>query len=170
MKTLLIMQLFQIINKTGCKHSHKKRKVYYIIDILWLRYPNYNAQGALVIIFFICSDLQNCLRSLCTVAIRTGNEKEKENPHCKQPFCCFDGFPVRPNQKFQVQAKIPTIRPVFLDHFSVSYNYPVKLQTCVTNEVVYYLSSIKDDLWYCTDTPSAKLSCETKDKSSQSVY
>ena len=106
-------------------------------------YPNYNAQGALVIIFFICSDLQNCLRSLCTVAIRTGNEKEKENPHCKRSFCCFDVFPVRPTQKFQVQAKIPTIRPVFLDYFSVSYDYPVKLQTCVTKRLFTTFHQLK---------------------------
>ena len=33
-------------------------------------YPNYNAQGAFVIIFFICSDLYNCLRSLCTVLVK----------------------------------------------------------------------------------------------------
>ena len=53
--------------------------------------------------------------------------------------------------------KIPAIRPVFLDYFFVSYNYAVKLQACVTNEVVYSLSSIKDDVWYCADTPSVKL-------------
>ena len=35
-KTLLIMQLFQIMNKTSCKLSHEKRKVYYVIDMLWL--------------------------------------------------------------------------------------------------------------------------------------
>ena len=89
-------------------------------------YPSYNAQGAFVIIFFICSDLYNCLRSFCTVAIRMENEKKKENPHCKQPCCCFDVFPARPPQKFQNQAKIPTIRLVFLDYFFVSYDYAVK--------------------------------------------
>ena len=131
-----------LINKTSCKHSHKKRKVYYIIDIL-CGYPNFNAQGALVIIFFICSDLFICLRNPCTVAIRKWKWK-RENPHCKQPFHCFDVFPVWPPQKFQVQIKVPTIWPVFPDYIYVFNDYAVKLQTCVTNEVVYYLSSIKD--------------------------
>ena len=156
MKILLIMQLFQIINKTSCKHSHKKQKS--TILFICCGYPNYNAEGAFVMIFFICSDLDNCLRNFCTVAIRTENEKKIESPRCKQPFCYFNVFPVRPPQKFKVQAKIPTIQSVFLHYFSVSYNYAVKLQTYVTNEVLYYLSSIKDDVWYCTDTPSAKTS------------
>ena len=38
-------------------------------------------------------------------------------------FRCFDVFSVRPPQKFQVQAKISTIRPVFPDYLSVSYDY-----------------------------------------------
>ena len=84
-------------------------------------------------------------------------KKKNEYPHCKQHFRCFDVFPVRPSQKFQVQAKRSTIRPVFPDYLPVSYGHAVKPQTCVTNEVVYYLSSIKDDVWFCTDTPSAKL-------------
>ena len=34
---------------------------------------NYNAKGAFVIILFICSDLLNCNRSICTIAIATEN-------------------------------------------------------------------------------------------------
>ena len=118
-------------------------------------YPNYNTQGAFMIIFFICSDLYNCLRSLCAVAITTENEKaKKKNLHYKHSFRFFDVFPVWPPQKFQVQAKTSTKRPVFSDNLSVSYDYAVKLQTCVTNKVVYFLSSIKDDVCYCTDTPA----------------
>ena len=79
MKTLLIMQLFQIINKTSCKIVIKSGYAV-AIDMLWLLiccgYPNYKAQGTFVIIFFICSDLYNCLRSHCTVALRTENEKK----------------------------------------------------------------------------------------------
>ena len=37
-------------------------------------------------------------------------------------FRCFYVFPVRPPQKLQVQAKIPTIRPVFADNLSLSYD------------------------------------------------
>ena len=117
MKTLLIMQLFQI-NKSSCKHSHKKR----------MRLSKVYCTGSICDNFIICGDLHNCLTSLCTVAIRTENEIEKENSHCKQPFCCFDVFLVRPPQKFQVHDKIPTIRPLFPDYLSVSYDYVVKLQ------------------------------------------
>ena len=34
-----------------------------------------------------------------------------------------DVFPVWPLQKFQVQAKISTKRPVFPDYLSVSYDF-----------------------------------------------
>ena len=37
-------------------------------------------------------------------------------------FCCFDVFFVRLPQIFQVHAKMSTIRPVFPDYFSVSYD------------------------------------------------
>ena len=48
-------------------------------------YPNQNAQGAFVIIFLICSDLRN----LCTVAIRTENEKEKRKSSLQAAFLLF---------------------------------------------------------------------------------
>ena len=110
--------------------------------------PNWNVQGAFVIIFFICSDLCNCLRSLCTVAIRIGNEKEKRKSSLQAAFSMFwcSSCTACISQKFQGQAKILTIRPLLPDYLSVSYDYVVKLHTCVTNEVVYYLPSIKDDV------------------------
>ena len=74
-----------------------------------------------------------------------------------QPFCCFDVFLVRPPQKFQVQAKIPIIRPLFPDYISISYDYTVKPQKFATNEIIYYSFSIKEYVWYNTDTRSAKL-------------
>ena len=46
---------------------------------------------------------------------------------------------------------------MFPDYLSVSCDYTVKLETCVTNEVVYYLSSIKDDVLYCTDSLKLQL-------------
>ena len=42
-----------------------------LIDIFWLFSKLYNTQGALLIIFFICSDLLNCLRSVSTIVITT---------------------------------------------------------------------------------------------------
>ena len=38
-------------------------------------------------------------------------------------FRCFDVRSVRPPQLFQVQAKISTVRPLFSDYLSVSYDY-----------------------------------------------
>ena len=87
MKTLLITQLFQIINKTSRKHSHKKQKVYYVIDMLWL--SNLKLTGSICDNLFHLSDLYNCLRSLYTVAIRTENEKEKRKSSLQAAFSLF---------------------------------------------------------------------------------
>ena len=38
-------------------------------------------------------------------------------------FCCFDVCSIRPPQIFQVQAKVSTLRSMFLDYLSVSYDY-----------------------------------------------
>ena len=45
-------------------------------------------------------------------------------------FCCFDVCSVRPPQIFQVQVKISTVRPVFPDYLSVSYDYGYSLESC----------------------------------------
>ena len=74
----------------------------------------------------------------------------------------FRRISCRPPLKFQVQAKIPTIQPVFLNYLSVSYDYAVRLQTCVTNEVVYFLSLIKDDVWYVRILPLLNFSYKLK--------
>ena len=50
------------------------------------------------------------------------------------------------------------------DYLSVSYDYAVKLQTCVTNEVVYYLPSIKDDVGTIRTLVLLNFSYETKYK------
>ena len=68
MKTLLIMQLFQIIIKLAVNIVIRNGKSTMLL--ICGGYPNYNAQGAFVIIFFICSDLYNCLRSFCTVLVK----------------------------------------------------------------------------------------------------
>ena len=36
-------------------------------------------------------------------------------------FCCFEVFPVRLSQKFQVKARKSPIRSVFPEYFSVDY-------------------------------------------------
>ena len=71
-----------------------------IFDCYW--YANYNFQGAFMIIFFYIAIL-SYLRNICTIGIRMEKRIEqqqshchKENHHCKQPFCCFDVFPVLP--------------------------------------------------------------------------
>ena len=123
-------------------------------------------------IFFIWSDLCNCLRSLCIVAIRTENEKENRKSLLQAAsllFRCFSCITFV-SQKFQVQAKIPTIRLLFPDYLSVSYDYAVKLQTCVTSEVVYYLPSIKDDVGTIRIFFLLNFNYESKYKSSHVVY
>ena len=44
-------------------------------------------------------------------------------PHKNQLPCSFDVFSVRPPQMFHIQTEISTIRPVFQDYFSVTYDY-----------------------------------------------
>ena len=65
-----------------------------------------------VIIFFFCSDLVHCLRSVCTIAIRTENGENSIKVistmtilTTSNHFCYFDRFTVRPTQTFQVQSK-----------------------------------------------------------------
>ena len=48
-----------------------KQSFLFLLLLICCGYANYSAQGAFVIIFFTCSDLLNCLRSICNVAIRT---------------------------------------------------------------------------------------------------
>ena len=93
-------------------------------------YVNYNVQGAFVIIFFICSDLLDCFWSVCTIAMRTKNDQNRVKVISTMKiltgsshFCCFDVFPVRPPQNFQVQAIISTIGPVLTDYIPVSCDY-----------------------------------------------
>ena len=80
--------------------------------------------------FLICSDLLNCLRSIGTIFITTeiGQNSLKviftEQFFTKATiFRCFDVFLLLPPQILQVQGKISTMRPVFQDYLSISYDY-----------------------------------------------
>ena len=121
-------------------------------------------------IFFICSNLYNCLRSLCIVAIRMENEKENRKSLLQAAsllFRCFSCIHLFPrNFKFKPKYQ----RLLFPDYLSVSYDYAVKLQTCVTSEVVYYLPSIKDDVGTIRIFFLLNFNYETKYKSSHVVY
>ena len=79
------------------------------------------AQGTFVIIFFICSYFLNCLKSICTIVIKTQRSSSKSFPLRKfslkaAVFCCFGLFLVQRPQNFQVQeyvnntANMSTIR------------------------------------------------------------
>ena len=92
---------------------------------------NYNTQGAFVIIFLICNDVLNCLRSVGTIVITTQIGKSslkiiftKQFLTKASIFCCFDVFmyDYRRYSVFQVQAKISAIRLLF-HYLSVSYDY-----------------------------------------------
>ena len=77
------------------------------------RYILANAQGAFAILCLICSDLLNCLKVIFTKHFRT-----------KVTIChCFHACYVWPPQIFKVQAKTSTVRPVFPDYLSISYDY-----------------------------------------------
>ena len=93
-----------------------------------------NAQGAFVIIFFICSHLLNCFRCVCTIVIKqkiaetaSNSTSLKKSSLKAANFCCLDVFPVEPSQKFQYQASnsisSSKLGPVFPDYLSVSYGY-----------------------------------------------
>ena len=52
-------------------------------------------------------------------------------------FRCFDVCSVRPSQIFKVQTKISTVRPVFRDYLSVSYDYGISI---VSIALLWYLA------------------------------
>ena len=80
----------------------------FLLLLMFYGYTNYKAKGAFMIIFFIYSNLLNCLRNVCTVAIRTKLATASKLSLTKKiltassHFCCFDAFPLWPTQKFQV--------------------------------------------------------------------
>ena len=78
---------------------------------------------------FWCIDLLNCLRSLETMVITTESGWNTLKFIFTEQFvikvailCCFDVWSVRPPQIFHVQAKISTVRLVFSDYLSISYD------------------------------------------------
>ena len=80
----------------------------FLLLLMFYGYTNYKAKGAFMVIFFIYSNLLNCLRNVCTVAIRTKLATASKLSLTKKiltassHFCCFDAFPLWPTQKFQV--------------------------------------------------------------------
>ena len=78
----------------------------------------------------ICRDLMNFLRSLDTMVITIESDQKSLKVIFTEQFlakvaifCCFDACSVPPPQIFQVQAKTETVRPVFPDYLSISYDY-----------------------------------------------
>ena len=84
-------------------------------------------------IFLIWSDLLNCLRRVGTIVVTTESGLNSLKVIFTTKYFtetlkaaisrCFDVFPVRASQKFQVQVKMSTLWPVFPDYLSVSYDY-----------------------------------------------
>ena len=112
-----------------------------LIDI-FSDYPaNYNTRGTLKIIFLICSDLLNCLRSVGTTVSKKVKSLSFTISLKKPPFLrCFGVCFVQPSQIFQVQTKISTIRPVFPYSLSVSYDY---------GYINYFNYYNKSGFWIC---------------------
>ena len=77
----------------------------------------------------LISNLLNCLRSNGTIHNNRNWLKQPQSHITNQfltkatIFCSFDVFSARPRQIFQVHTKISTMRPVFPDFLSVSYDY-----------------------------------------------
>ena len=105
-----------------------KESFLFLLLLIYFGYANCNTQEAFAIIFFIYTNLLNCL-VVCTVMIsmKNGYNESKSSPPRKLSlqaaiFCYFDVLSIRPPQKFQAQGRISTIRPVFLVYLSVSYD------------------------------------------------
>ena len=116
---------------------------------------NYNTREAFTIIFFICSDLLNCLRSVDTIVIKTKRGWNifkdiftKQFLTKATIFSWFDVFSLRPPHLLQVQAKISTIQPVFPDYHSGSYEYVIS-KTCIsTSNQLIALKKLKTFLGF----------------------
>ena len=88
---------------------------------------NYKTQGVFVILFLICSNFLNILRSLGTMVIITESGQNRLKVIFTDQFVpkvaifrCFDVCSVWPPQIFKVQAKISTVRPVLPAYLPVS--------------------------------------------------
>ena len=92
-----------------------------------------DTQGALVIIFFDCSDVLKGLRSVFTAFKTTKSIQNSLKAFSLRSsslkadiFCYFYVFAVRPPQK------LTTKRPVFPDYLSVSYDYTFFIEASQT--------------------------------------
>ena len=88
---------------------------------------NYKTQGVFVILFLICSNFLNILRSLGTMVMITESGQNRLKVIFTDQFVpkvaifrCFDVCSVWPPQIFKVQAKISTVRPVLPAYLPVS--------------------------------------------------
>ena len=89
-----------------------------------------NTQGVFVINFFIYSDVLNYRRSVDTIVITTAPKSFslRRSSLKAAVLYCFDVFPVRSLQKFQVQVKISTILSMFPDNLSYDHDKKVVLK------------------------------------------
>ena len=92
-----------------CWRCLRNQPLFTVIDRqVYFGYPaNYNTRGAFVMLFLICSDLLNCLRSLGTMVITTESALNSlkviftsQFPTKVTIFCCFDVYSVRSPQIF----------------------------------------------------------------------
>ena len=82
----------------------------FLLLFICCAYPNYNAEGALMIIASICSDFFSCFRSVCTIVIRTEtvweSSPQRKSSLQSSHFCCSDIFSVRPTPKISSSSEI----------------------------------------------------------------
>ena len=101
-------------------------------------------RGALAILFLICSDLLSCFRSVGTMVITT-----ESGYNCLKVifteqfltkvtfFCYFEVGSVQSPWIFQVQAKTSTVRPLFSDYPSISFDYGIIGLSRIKNLTVF---------------------------------
>ena len=103
----------------------------------WLIYfsysVSYNTRGAFVVIFFIWSDLLNCLRSVGTIGFNNRNWLKQPQsrfhwaiPHKSHHFSLLWCILRTANPNISSSTKISTIRPMFPDSLFVSYDYSAR--------------------------------------------
>ena len=119
---LFLCTFWSFFSYSGGVLVSKYNRPFYCYWLIYFGYSVYfNAQSI---------DILNCLRSVGIIVLTTesGLNSLKVVFTGKLPtkasICqCFDVFSVRPPQIFQVQVKISSIWPVFLDYLSVFYDY-----------------------------------------------
>ena len=124
---------YSLFSYTGCVLS--QQLFLFLLLLICCGYPNYNAQGAFVIIFSICSifsnaseafALQQYERKMAKAALKLSPQRKILT--ASSHFHCFDVFPVRLPQKFQVSSMVTSEISSFLYGYLRNFKFKQKYQ------------------------------------------